>query len=151
MSEIKVGRDPVLLACIGLGSCIGVVLYDPEKRIGGLAHVMLPGNSRQEGLVGKFVNTAIEEMIKEMKTKGADKKRIRAKIFGGANMFPSLNSRTILLIGERNIKAVREELKKWEIPLVAKDVGGTEGRTIIFNTHDGKVTMKTLKGKEVVY
>lgn len=147
-----------MLACMGLGSCIGVVLYDPLKKIGGVAHVMLPEScqARKRGAIdptqsGKFADTAIREMLKEMVSMGADKKRIEAKIFGGANMFSAVHSQTMLLVGERNVQAVSQELEVQKINLLARDVGGTVGRTIIFDTETGQVVVRTLKEKERVW
>ena len=150
ISEIKVMESPAILSCVGLGSCVGVTLYDPKKKIGGLAHIMLPDSraSKKNINIGKFADTAIEWMIQEMLKNGATLKGLQAKIFGGANMFPDLTSQPQLMIGERNVKAIRAILKEYSIPLLAKDIGGSVGRTIYFETETGLVIVRMLKIKE---
>lgn len=154
IAEIKVMNAPAILSCLGLGSCVGVVLYDPKKKVGGLAHIMLPDSriAKETSNLAKFADTAIDFMINEMIEKGAQKEKIQAKIFGGANMFPELTSQPQLLIGERNIKAVREKLRYHSIPLLAKDIGGNVGRTIYFEVTTGMVVVRMLKMKgEKIY
>ncbi len=142
-------QSPAVLTCLGLGSCVGVALYDPTKKVGGLAHIMLPDSHavKANTNLAKFADTAIDWMIKEMISQGADSKKIQAKIFGGANMFPDLTTRPQLMIGERNIKAVREKLRHYAIPLLAKDIGGNDGRTIFFEIETGSVRVRVLRGK----
>lgn len=149
IAEMKVMQSPAVLTCLGLGSCVGVALYDPKKKVGGLAHIMLPDSRvvKENSNLAKFADTAIDWMINEMITQGADRKKIQAKIFGGANMFPELTSQPQLMIGERNIKAVCEKLRHYSIPLLAKDIGGNDGRTIFFETETGLVIVRVLKGK----
>jgi chemotaxis protein CheD len=153
MAEFKVANLPTILTSIGLGSCVAVVLYDDFKKIGGLAHIMLPKEKEANDTSNpaKFADSAIELMLKEMEKKGANKKNIKAKIFGGANMFPNIYHNPLTKVGERNIIAVREELKKRKIRIVAEDVGGNIGRTVIFDTSNGKVIVKNAKGEEKVY
>jgi chemotaxis protein CheD len=153
MAEFKVASAPAVLTSIGLGSCVAIVLYDNLKKIGGLAHIMLPKEkeAKDTSNPAKFVDSAIELMLKEMERKGADKKNIKAKIFGGANMFPNIYHNPLTKVGERNIVAVKEELKKRKIRIVAEEVGGNAGRTVMFDTSNGKVTVKNTKGEEKVY
>jgi chemotaxis protein CheD len=147
IAEIKVAHNPSELICLGLGSCIAIVLYDPKRKIGGLAHVMLPHNRKKENSdhPGKFADTAVKELIKNMQKLGANIKQIHAKIFGGANMFSSINYSNKKSIGELNTLAVIEELKQFGIPILAQDVGGNSGRSIYFSTVDGLVVMKNIK------
>ena len=148
MGRYVVGHNPSTLIALGLGSCIGCAIYDKEKRIGGLAHVMLP-ESREcmkgnEGLnMNKFADVAIPSMVDEMKHKGCSIDRMTAKIAGGAHMFKGLIESETMDIGKRNDNAVREELKKLKIPLLAHETGGFIGRTIRFDTVTGKLTIKT--------
>lgn len=147
MTEIKVVDYPVELVCLGLGSCIAITLYDPDSKIGGLAHVMLP-NDRGISHVkhpGKFANTAVKALLEKMLVKGANRESIQAKIFGGANMFSSFSSKKVAPVGDSNIKAVIEELQQYNIQLVAKDLGGNTGRSIVFDTTTGRVMMNTAK------
>jgi len=153
MAEFKVAREPAVLCTIGLGSCIGIVLYEGFNKIGGLAHIMLPRESeaKDKSNPAKFADTSIELMLSEMEGQGSLKRNIKAKIFGGANMFPGVQSSTLLNIGERNSLAVKEELGKRKIKITAEDLGGHIGRTIIFDTKDGSVRVRTIKGEEKIY
>ena len=153
IAEMKIAKEPMILICIGLGSCIGVALYDPIEKIGGVAHVMLPDSKAAKSpekiaKLAKFADTAIEAMIKKMVARGANIQAMKAKIFGGANIFPSSNPNALMMIGERNIQAVCGELIRHQIPLVAKDVGGNSGRTIYFEVATGMVTVKMLNSRE---
>ncbi|MFH0772408.1 MAG: chemotaxis protein CheD [Candidatus Omnitrophota bacterium] len=153
MAEYKVASNPAALTSIGLGSCIGIVLYDAFNKLGALAHVMLPRESeaKDKSNPAKFADTAIELILEEMEKRGSLKRNIKAKIFGGANMFPSVQSVTLLNVGERNAQAVKEELEKRKIKLVAEDLGGNSGRTIYFDIQDGSVRVRTIRGEERVY
>ena len=158
MAELKVAGNPAILSCIGLGSCIGLVLYDRIAKVGAMAHIMMPDSNRakiSEGSVfnkAKYADTAIDGMLVEMEELGAQKRNIKAYIFGGANMFPELfHKDSFLNMGERNIEAVREALALRKIKIVAEDTGGSVGRTITLYTEDGRVQMKTAYGQEKVW
>lgn len=153
MAELRVGANPDVLTCVGLGSCIGIVLYDRITKIGGLAHIMLPcrDGARDKANPAKFADSAIEVMLKKMERLGVRKRNIKARIFGGADMFPMVNSQGLLLMGERNAGAVKEELGRRKIAIVSEDIGGNAGRTITLHTKDGTVLVKTAQGKEKVY
>jgi chemotaxis protein CheD len=154
MGEIKVTESPHLLKAIGIGSCVAVALYDRENRIGGLAHVMLPcfGEARDKSNPTKFTDIAIAMMIDEMKRRGAKPHNMIAKIFGGANMFPEIiSSDSAMDIGKRNVLAVREQLEGYNIHIIASEVGGHIGRTVIFDTGDNSVTVKTANSEERTY
>ena len=153
MSEFKVVHNPAVLASIGLGSCIGIILYDAFNKLGGLAHVMLPRQSeaKDKSNPSKFADTAIELMLAEMESLGSLRRNIKAKIFGGANMFSNVQSSTLLNIGERNALAVKEELEKRKIKILAEELGGNSGRTIYFDTKDGSVTVRNVKGETRMY
>ena len=146
MADLKIVKNPQIITTLGLGSCVGVVLYDPEKKLAGLAHIMLPdsNNSKDNTNKAKFADTAIPYMIDLMLKKGAKKERLISKIAGGAQMFDFTGKSDIMKIGVRNIKAVKENLYKFNINIVAEDVGGNYGRTIEFNTNTGKLTIRSL-------
>ncbi|GGI78169.1 chemotaxis protein CheD [Legionella impletisoli] len=149
MADLQVARCPDELICIGLGSCIGLVLYDPRQKIGGIAHVMLP-NSRNVDTIthpGKFANTALPELLKKMRAKGAKLEEIQALVFGGANMFPQRGNPE-RSIGKSNAEAVLYELKLANIPVLGCDIGGHSGRSIYFDTCRGQVKLK--KSKESI-
>jgi len=152
MGEIMVAESPRLLRSVGIGSCIAVTLYDRDTTIGGLAHIMLPcvEEAINKSDPARFTDVAIGMMIDKMQAQGARIQDIKAKIFGGANMFPEIISTSSTMnIGKRNISAVREELQKYDIEIAAEDVGDHVGRTVLFDTGDGSVTVKTVcSGKE---
>ncbi len=110
-----------------LGSCVGVVIWDPYSRQGALAHVVLPNSRGDVKLPGKFADTAIEEMRCELVKRRANPLQLVAKIAGGATMF---GPRTTRDIGHRNLEMVRQELVRLKIPLRAEHVGGEKGRVI---------------------
>jgi chemotaxis protein CheD len=154
MGEIKVAKPPQLLKAVGIGSCVAVALYDRENRIGGLAHVMLPcfEEAYDKSNPTKFTDIAIAMMIDEMKRQGAQPQNIIAKVFGGANMFPEIISLDSAMdIGKRNILAVREELEGYNINIAASEVGGHIGRTVMFDTTEGLVVVKTANSEERKY
>jgi chemotaxis protein CheD len=149
IAEIKAARYPDSLTAYGLGSCVGVTLFDPEQRNGGLAHVMLPSSalSTRKFIPGKFADTAVDLLVEELKLLGSDPKKLRAKLIGGANMFKTIVSHSVP-IGFRNATAAREKLKALSIPLVGEDLGGESGRTIQFSLEDGRVKIKKLNQPE---
>jgi chemotaxis protein CheD len=154
MGEFKVTGPPALLIAIGLGSCVAVALYDKETRIGGLAHTMLPylREAHDNSHPTRFTDFAIHEMINQMSRRGARLKDLRAKIFGGANMFPEIiSSASNIDVGQRNVAAVRDELRKHNVPIVAEEVGGHAGRTVLFDPEDGSVVVKTAYLEERKY
>lgn len=152
MSEYKVVHNPSVLTCTGLGSCIAIALYDAVNKIGGLVHIMLPQirEAKNPSRPARFADSGIALLVEEMLAQGAALPRIRAKIFGGANMFPGI-AFAAMDIGRRNITAVKEELQKRRIPLVAEDLGGSSGRTISFDTTDGSVQVRKVRGEEKTF
>ena len=153
MAELKIVTNPGVLTCVGLGSCIGLVFYDRISRIGAMAHIMMPDSSRakqseiEDFKKGKYADTAIDEMLKEMEESGARKTTIKAYIFGGANMFPELfHKESFLNMGERNFEAVKNELLRKKIKIILEEVGGNLGRTISLYTESGRIEMKTALG-----
>ncbi len=153
IAELKAVKSPVNLSVIGLGSCIGVCLYDPVAQTGGIAHVMLPTSKITMGVVNraKFADTAVKALLEEMQQAGALSNRIIAKIVGGAHMFHIPEDQNSMNLGERNAAAVRLALEKYNIQLVAEDTGGQYGRTIIMDTATGSVLVKTINlGERII-
>ena len=128
-----------------LGSCISVCLYDSKKKMGGINHYMLPLWNGDGLATPKFGNVAITKLIKSMENMGCNKRDMVAKVFGGANQ-----SCGVLNIGGRNAQVAFEMLKDAEIKVVAKSVGGSIGRKIIFDTYTSEVLMKYVKKKGVI-
>ena len=151
MADLVVATAPATLITLGLGSCIGLVIFDSVAKVVGMAHIMLPDSRGSKTIekVGKFADTAVPAVIDEMLKKGASKARMKAKIAGGAQMFavPGVNT-YFLAVGARNIKETTDMLAKSGIYLVASDTGGNKGRTVEFSTATWMLTVKTLgKGK----
>lgn len=146
MAESKVARNPGILMTCGLGSCVGVSLYDPVAKVGGMAHVMLPDSTqaRHSENAAKFADTAIPQILDMLTGLGAVKQRLVVKIAGGAQMFSFRNGDARFAIGARNVEAVEKALASQRIPIVARDTGGNFGRTIILDTATGAVTVKTI-------
>lgn len=151
MADSAVARKPVKITTLGLGSCVGVAMYDKTNCIGGMVHIMLPSveNARSKDNLAKFADTGIPYLLDCMVKEGAAKGAIKAKIAGGARMF-SFSSSAQLNIGERNVAATKEILKSLRIPLIAEDTGENYGRTIVLDTENGELTVKSaLKGQKI--
>ncbi|MFZ5648358.1 MAG: chemotaxis protein CheD [Bacillota bacterium] len=149
IADYKITREPNRLITLGLGSCVGVSLYDPVRKLGGLLHVMLP-DSKQFNNVNKpakFADLGIPLIVREMQSMGASINRLQAKLVGGAQMFSGLDDKMTLNIGQRNTEKSREMLKKLGIPVLCEEVGGNRGRTMILDTQTGQVTIRTLGNK----
>lgn len=146
MADYKVGRAPDTLISYGLGSCIGISLYDPQTKIGGLLHIMLPDSnqSRANENRAKFADTGIPYMLEELIRMGAAKSRLVAKLAGGSQMFAFANASDIMRVGLRNASASKEILKKLSIPIVGEDTGGNYGRTVQIDLSTGVYKVKTI-------
>jgi chemotaxis protein CheD len=154
MAQFRVGAAPLRIITMALGSCLGLVLYDPEACIGALAHAMHPRRDRVRSNedTAKFVDSVIGAMLERMLKLGARRELITAKIFGGARMFDHVaGSPGVLQIGEKNVVTAREELKRLGIPILAECVGGTKGRTILFDVSDGSVRVRDALDNEEMY
>lgn len=145
MADLAVAVAPMILVTIGLGSCVGVALYDEKARVGGLAHIMLPQSS---GLPisnpAKFADTALPLLVTKMRECGAEHRRLKAKLAGGSQMFKLDRPTATMRIGERNTEAILEWLEHERIPLVAQDTGGNWGRTVELDTETGEFLVRTI-------
>lgn len=152
MADLNTCKAPDALTTLGLGSCIGIILYDPKTKISGLAHIMLPDSTqiKNNTNVAKFADTAIDKLIQDMIALGASKSRLVSKIAGGAQMFSFGSGNDLMRIGERNASATRLKLKELGIPLLAEDCGLNYGRTIEFYSETGELKIKTI-GKEIKF
>lgn len=147
IAQMDVVKAPNTIRTSGLGSCVGVILYDESKQIAGLIHVMLPDSSlgRSDAVnVAKFADTGIKALIELLKLEGVHVFRLKAKIAGGAQMFQFTSDKDSMRIGPRNVEAVKVELRKNSIPLVAEDTGGNSGRTIEFDPITSKLNIRTV-------
>lgn len=146
IADMNIAKTPHTIRTSGLGSCVGVVLYDETKKIAGLLHVMLPDSTlgKAENLnVAKFADTGIYALMERLKAEGVRPLSLKAKIAGGAQMFQFGTSDTIR-IGPRNIEAVKNELNRLSIPIVAEDTGGSSGRTIEFDPSTSTLSIRTV-------
>ncbi|WP_024831354.1 chemotaxis protein CheD [Ruminiclostridium josui] len=146
MADLNSSRHPCMLTTLGLGSCVGVALYDSTSKVAGLAHVMLPSSeqAKNNSNIAKFADTAIVKLVDDMIKLGARKDRIVAKLAGGAQMFVFNQSSDLMRIGYRNVVASKEKLKLLNIPVISEDTGGNYGRTIELYSDDGRLMIKTI-------
>lgn len=148
MADLNVTTGTGVLKTTGLGSCVGVTIYDPRAKVAGMAHVMLPSSDiAKEGSlnIAKYADTAIPEMVKRMLELGAVNSRMVAKMAGGAQMFAFSTSNDTMRIGPRNVDSCKEQLKLFSIPVLAEDTGGNFGRTIEFHTDTGVLVLRTVQ------
>ncbi|MCH7471698.1 chemotaxis protein CheD [bacterium] len=152
MAELKVGTNGDRLQALGLGSCIGLVMFDSQSHIGGLAHIMLPDSSLGRNgnpVYGKYANTGVPKLLEEVIRAGARQSCVIIKMAGGAEMFSFAgNDAPRLSVGHRNIIAVHEQLDMLGLKVNAEDVGGNHGRTLEFDLSLLRCTIKVI-GKEI--
>jgi chemotaxis protein CheD len=146
MADLQSSYHPGILTTLGLGSCVGIALYDNVKKIVGLAHIMLPSSQQARNNVNeaKFADTAIVKLLDDMKKLGARKENITAKLAGGAQMFAFSDASDMMRIGARNIAASKEKLNAMGIRIISEDTGGNYGRTIELYSNDGRLIIKTI-------
>ncbi|WP_206184299.1 chemotaxis protein CheD [Sporolactobacillus sp. Y61] len=155
MSEIRYVRKPEKMKTMGLGSCVGVVVYHQSSGIAGMAHIMLPDSalSRVRPFSpGKYADTAVPELIHVLSDlHGLPLNGLKAKMAGGAEMFKSFSNAQAGSIGKRNVDAVHRQLNQFGIPVVAEDTGDSYGRTIEFDPESGTLMIQTiLHGKLLI-
>lgn len=146
MADLNIVKSPGILTTLGLGSCVGIALYDPIAKVGGLAHIMLPDSTqiKNNSNTAKFADTAIIELLNRLISHGAKQNRIVAKIAGGAHMFEFKNIDDTMRIGSRNVTAVIDMLEMQRIPILASDTGSNYGRTVELHTESGIFLVKTI-------
>lgn len=147
IADMRFVKAPDRIRTSGLGSCVGLVIYDFDKRIAGLAHVMLPESSLSkvtEFNPAKYADTAVEVLVSKLLTFGARRFTLKAKMAGGAQMFQFATNNEMMRIGPRNVAAIKSELERLKIPLISEDVGGNSGRTIEFDPSQGLLFIKTI-------
>ncbi|HYE10058.1 MAG TPA: chemotaxis protein CheD [Patescibacteria group bacterium] len=146
MADLNCTRSPGVLTTLGLGSCVGVCLYDTFSKVSGMVHIMLPSSLqiKNNSNVAKFADTGIVKLLEDMQKLGAHKHRIVSKIAGGSQMFNFNDSSDIMRIGSRNVTATKEVLQSLNIPIIAEDTGGSYGRTIELYSETGMLLIKTI-------
>lgn len=151
MADMNVCSAPDSIITMGLGSCVGVVLWDKQLHVCGMVHVMLPDSTAitQNSNKAKFADTGIEELLAKVLAMGAAKNRLVAKIAGGAQMFAVNNDVPSLRVGERNVEAVKKKLSQLGIPIAAESTGDNYGRTVIFYPETGVYRIRAI-GREIM-
>ncbi len=146
MADLNVCTAPDALTTLGLGSCVGIVLYDSFTRTAGMVHIMLPDSTkiRNNENTAKFADTGIDALIYRLTAIGANRNRLIAKIAGGAQMFAFSSANDMLRIGERNTEASKLKLQSLGIHIVAEDTGLDYGRTIEFYPETGQLHIKSV-------
>ncbi len=149
MADSNVCISPNAITTLGLGSCVGIVLYDPIRKIAGMVHVMLPDSTKiiNNENKAKFADTGIDLLISQMIAIGAERRSLVAKIAGGAQMFAFSANNDMMRIGDRNVEATKHKLNELGISLKAEDTGANYGRTIEFYPETGILLIKSV-GKE---
>ena len=149
IGDMKVLRQQGTLITCALGSCIGITLYDPVIKLGGLLHIMLPVAGDQGAATPfKFADTGIREMVRKMAAYGGMSRRYVCKIAGGAQMFQMTGP--IGNIGERNIASVRKELAAQQIRIKGEDLGKNYARTMLLDVATGTVKVRTMGRNEII-
>lgn len=153
---VKVGQHAVggegdTLITLGLGSCVALLLHDPEAKVGAMAHVLLPdpSSSRDPSNPAKFATSAVPLLLKSLERLGADRRRMEAKLVGGASMFSALVPKRTPTMGTRNVSAARGALDAAGIPVTAEDLGGDHGRSVRFDPGSGRVRVTSVRHDDV--
>ncbi len=146
MADLKICKSPDGLTTLGLGSCVGVAVRDPVTKIGGLLHAMLPDSTvlRNNTCIEKFVDSGLDELVRQMIKAGANRSRLEAKLAGGAQMFAFQRNSDLVKVGERNAEAARKKLRAMHIKLLAEDTGLNYGRTVIYYPETGIYVIKAV-------
>lgn len=149
MADMNVCKAPDRITTLGLGSCVGVVLYDSKRMVCGMVHVMLPDSThiKNSDNPAKFADTGVRALVEKLGRMGITKSSLQAKIAGGAQMFAINTQNDLLRIGEKNSLAVKQVLRELGIRLVAEDCGGTFGRTIEFDPENQQLMIRAI-GKD---
>ena len=151
VAEWALERQAVIVT-LGLGSCVAIMLHDPEACLGAMAHVLLPSHSlaRDQSNPAKFPETAVPFLVQKMLAAGAGRHRLVAKLAGGASMFAQLMTPGTVQMGERNIAASRSALRAAAIPIIGEAVGGDRGRSVRFYPQNGRCETRTVGGDDVI-
>lgn len=150
VAELQAARGDVVLVTLGLGSCVAIMLSDSAARVGGLAHILLPSKSlsRDDDNPGRFPQSAIPTLVDRMAELGADRRRITARLVGGAAMFASLAPAGSIQMGDRNLIAAREVLTGLAIPIIGEVVGGSQGRSVWFEVASDRIRVQSVGKSE---
>lgn len=152
IADFKLCKSPDTITTIGLGSCVGIVLYSMTSEWCGMLHIMLPSSKEISNNSNrlKFADSGLEDMIQALKEKNVNVNSLHAKIAGGATMFQFTGSPMMESIGTRNVKSVKDLLEELNIPLEAEDTGADYGRTIVFDPSNKSLIVRSAGKKEIL-
>lgn len=148
MADLNIAHKIGVLKTTGLGSCVGLTLYDQQVKVAGMAHIMLPSSeiAKENNLnIAKYADTAIPELIHRMTGLGASTNRMKAKMAGGAQMFLFASGQDSMRIGPRNVESCKSILSQYKIPLLGEDTGANYGRTIEFDAETGILLIRSIQ------
>lgn len=148
MADLNVVQHSGIIRTVGLGSCVGLTMYDPQLKLAGMAHVMLPSSDiAREGQlnVAKYADTALPALLAKLLELGASPSRIVAKMAGGSQMFAFAGAGDTMRIGPRNVESCKAKLAELRIPLIAEDTGGNYGRTIEMDAGTGILLIRSVQ------
>lgn len=148
MADLNVIKQNGLIRTSGLGSCVGLTMYDPILHLAGMAHVMLPSSeiAREGELnIAKYADTALPELLERLLKMGSCQKNIVAKMAGGSQMFAFAGNSDTMRIGPRNTESCKAKLKELGIPLIGEDTGGNYGRTIELDCSTGVLYIRSVQ------
>jgi len=152
VAEWAAERGDAVIVTLGLGSCVAIMLHDPQACAGAMAHILLPSKrlARDTTNLAKFPETAVPLLVDRLCQLGADPRRLVAKLAGGASMFAQLMTPGTVQMGERNIVAARDVLRRAGIPVAREAVGGGSGRSVRFHVSDGHVEIRSVGADAIV-
>lgn len=149
--ELFASREPVTISTL-LGSCVAACLYDPVNKVVGMNHFLLSSRRYSRDLpnfisdAGRYGIHAMELLINEMMRIGAERKRICAKVFGGATILRQSGSvGNFFCVGEVNCRFIKEFLSQERIPILGEELGGEKGRVIHFSNGDFTVYLRKVE------
>jgi len=144
-------NQATILSTYALGSCIGVVVFDPVARCGGILHLMLPeaAVSPQKAITqpAMFADTGLPLLFKELAGLKAERARVKIFVAGGASV---IGGQDPFRIGERNARATLDFLTTHRVPITQVDTGGSHSRTVHLELSTGKVQLITPSGKSAI-
>jgi len=145
LGQIVVSNAPAeVLVAYGLGSCVGVVGYDPTNKVAGLLHALLPQHRYGEKNLAKFVDSGIPQLVLEMEQGGALRRQVIWYVVGGAEMLKLPGATSEFNIGAKNSEMARQVMAREGLTPRAVETGGTSGRTVKVAVRDGAVIVRTL-------
>ncbi len=150
LGNLNVVKGEQRLIAMAIGSSIGIILFDPVHKVGGLACVLLPraGDSTVQHRLAGFADSAVDNMISQFRIMGASVENVQAKLVGGGCIFRDMESTFMGDMIEQNVIMIKKVLQERNIPIVAEDTGGNFGRNVTFYVGSGKVIVITINSRQ---